>query len=227
MRITSKASGQTSRSSGVARCGGERAAPRATAAALAAVLLIVLAASSAGPAAGQATLRSAVVVLSEDPQLRAEFERALVAKATEHHYDAVTSYEIVPDVEDLSDKKLAKTLAEHGVQAVLMLRPAAVGPGSSLESVRDEVDPKLYDNMRAFAKDVSPSGADDLIAVVHLAIYTITDSTPELISGGAVWLDEEVDSREEALDRLEDLVIRNVDAVRPAIREHLGLPPLQ
>ena len=82
-------------------------------------------------------------------------------------------------------------------------------------------------NMRAFAGEVSSSGGDDLIAVVHLAIYTLApNSKPELISSGAVWLDEPVEDRAQGISRLQDLILGNVDGVRPAIRQHLGLPPL-
>jgi hypothetical protein len=194
---------------------------------LCALLLAALGAGVALPADAQTTLRAAVVALTDDASLRMEFERQLAAKAREHSYDAVTSYDIVPKLTTLASKKAVATLTSAGIQAVLLARPAAVGPGSSLETVRNEVDPKLYDSMRAFAKDVSSADGDDLIAVVHLAIYVLRDSRAVLVSGGAVWLDEKVDSREQGLDRLEDLIVSNVDLARPSIREHLGLPPLR
>jgi len=172
------------------------------------------------------TYKSAVVALAEDPVLRAEFEQGLVAKAIDHEYDAVTSYDLVPDVSDVDNRRFADTLASHGIRTVLMVRPAAVGPGSSLEAVRNEVAPELLENMRAFAKDASSSDAEELIAVVHMAIYAISDGQAELVSAGAVWLDEEVETREQGLERLQDLIVANVDAARPAIRQYLGLPPL-
>jgi hypothetical protein len=61
---------------------------------------------------------------------------------------------------------------------------------------------------------------------VHLAIYTLTAKKPELVSSGAVWLDEPVTDRAEGIKRLQGLILQNVDAVRPSIRRHLGLPPL-
>lgn len=194
---------------------------------LCASLLAALYAGISQPAYAQTTLRAAVVALTDDAQLRMDLEQQLAAKAREHRYDAVTSYDIVPSIKDLGSKKIVEKLSSAGIQAVLIARPAAVGPGSSLESVRNEVDPKLYDSMRAFAKDVSSSDGDDLIAVVHLAIYVLRDSKAELVSGGAVWLDQEVDSREQGLEQLEDLIVSNVDLVRGKIREHLGLPPLE
>ena len=62
---------------------------------------------------------------------------------------------------------------------------------------------------------------------MHLGIYVLTSGRPELISAGAVWLDEPVKDREQAIERLEGLIVTNVDNVRPAIREKLGLPPLR
>jgi hypothetical protein len=192
-----------------------------------AVLLLVC--LCVNPAVAQQNVRykSAIVALTDDPDLRAQFETSLAVKAREHDYDAVTSYDLVPDVDDVSDRGFADTLAANGVQAVLMLRPAAIGAGSSLEAVRNEVSEDLYANMRKFAREVSSSSGDDLIAVVHMAIYTLTGGQPNLISAGAVWLDEPVENQTEGIARLQDLMLRNVDAVRPAIRQHLGLAPLQ
>lgn len=193
------------------------------------ILLLSMICLCMGSAAAQQTVRykSAIVALTDDPALRARFETSLAAKAREHDYDAVTSYDLVPDVDDVNGRGFLRTLEANSVRAVLMLRPAAIGAGSSLESVRNEVSEDLYANMRKFAGEVSSSGGDDLIAVVHMAIYTIADGTPDLISAGAVWLDEPVENQAEGIARLQDLMLRNVDAVRPAIRQHLGLPPLQ
>lgn len=172
------------------------------------------------------TYRSAVVALADDPALRKRFEDSLVAKAREHDYDAVTSYDIEPNAADLDGKKFMRTLAARGVQAVLMLRPAAIGAGSTLAAVRDEVPATLYRDMQAFAKMTSTSGGADLIAVVHMAIYTLDGRDARLISSGAVWLDEPVADQSEGIKRLQSLVVANVDAARPAIRRRLGLPPL-
>lgn len=173
------------------------------------------------------TYRSAVVALADDPVVRAEFEESLVAKALEHDYDAVTSYDLVSDVRDVDSRRFHQTLASHGVRMVLMVRPAAVGSGSSLESVRNAVSPELLADMRRFARATSSSEREDLIAVVHMAIYAISERDAALISAGAVWLDEEVETRAEGIERLQDLIVANVDAARPEIRRLIGLPPLQ
>ena len=191
------------------------------------VLLLGLATCASAQQGEPVRYKAAVVALTDDAALRMEFERTLVAKARAHNYDAVGSYELVPDVAELNDRRFADTLAANGVRAVLMVRPAAIGAGSSLDAVRNEVSPQMLADMRAFAGEVSSSGGDDLIAVVHLAIYTLApNSKPELISSGAVWLDEPVADRTQGIARLQDLILGNVDGVRPAIRQHLGLPPL-
>jgi hypothetical protein len=191
-------------------------------------LLVLIASAIPGLSAAQQVVkyRSAIVALADDAELRKSFEDALAAIAREHDYDAITSYDIEPKVANVDGKRFLRTLAARDVQAVLMLRPAAIGPGSSLESVRGQVPQQVYRNIQDFAKRVSPSAGDDLIAVVHMAIYTIDNRNSQLISAGAVWLDEPVESQAEGILRLQNLIVANVDAARPAIRRRLGLPPL-
>lgn len=172
------------------------------------------------------TFKAAIVALTGNAMVRQEFENGLTAKARAHRYDAMPSYDLVPKVNDVRDRNFIKTMTAKGVQAVLMVRPAAVGPGTSLDAVKKQVSPAVLADMRAFAKEVNPSASNDLIAVVHLAIYMIDTGKPELVSSGAVWLDEPVKDRTEGIARLEDLIVANVDAARPAIRKHYGLPPL-
>ncbi len=192
------------------------------------VLALALGASSSLASAQEIfTVRFAVVALAAHPELRAEFEEGLVAKALEHNYDAVTSYNIVPDVTDVDDADFIGRLVSAGVGGVLMMRPAAVGAGSTLESVRGVVSPDVYSNMQAFARELSPSGEEDLLAVVHMGIYLFGVGGAQLISSGAVWLDEGNPSQEEGIERLQNLIVTNINGIRPAIREYLGLPPLE
>jgi hypothetical protein len=172
------------------------------------------------------TARSAIVALTDDPELRRSFEDQMVATALSYRYDAIVSYDIVPNIDDMDRRRIAAQLEAENVQVVLMLRPAAIGAGSSLESVRNEVGPGIYESMRVFARELSDSGSDDLIAVVHMAIYTLSDGEARLLSSGAVWLDEEVENQQEGIERLQGLIVANINAARPAIRERLGLPPL-
>ena len=192
-----------------------------------AALALAGAASSQQPAQKIFTFKAAIVALTDDQKLREDFEPSLVAKARDHRYDAVTSYDLVPKVDDVHNRDFIKTLTAKGVQTVLMVRPAAIGPGSSLDAVKDQVSPRVLADMRSFAKKVSASGGGgDLIAVVHLGIYMIDTGKPEPVTSGAVWLDEPVKDRAEGIARLEDLIVANVDAARPAIRKYFGMPPL-
>jgi hypothetical protein len=169
--------------------------------------------------------RAAVVALTQDPALRADFERQFVVKAREHNYDAVASSDYVANVTDVRDKKFVDTMLANKIEIVLLVRPAAVGPGASLDSVRKEVSAKTLTDMRDFAKKVSASNGNDLIAVIHQAVYLFYGREPEVISSGAVWLDEPVSDRAEAIARLQDLMLENLDAARPGIRRFYRMNP--
>ena len=169
--------------------------------------------------------KAAVVALTQDAMLRADFERQFVAKAREHNYDALVSYDVAPNVTDVRNKEFVDTMLANRVDIVLLVRPAAIGPGASLDSVRKEVSAKTLTDMRAFAKKVSDSNGNDLIAVVHQAVYLFYGRDPEVISSGAVWLDEPVQDRTEAVARLQDLMLENLDAARPAIRRFYRMNP--
>lgn len=171
--------------------------------------------------------KGAVVVLVEDPAVRADFEDSLAAKFREHNYDAHTTYDFLPDTTGVDDAGFAERLAAEGIQVILMLRPAAIGAGSSLESVREEFSPEIYSDIEAFAKEISDSGAQDLFAVVHMAIYLITEEGVEVVSAGASWLEEKAESREEGIEQLQNVIVDVVDKARPLLRQRLGLPPLE
>jgi len=190
------------------------------------LLLSVFVAYPVSPQA-QIVYRFAAVALADDPDVRTEFEDGLVAKLREYTFDAVTSYDIVPKVTDVDNRNFIKRMTDREIVGVFLMRPAAVGSGSSLESLRDEIPPDIFRDMSSFAGEVSSSGQDELFAVVHLAIYMFTDDDPILISAGATWLDEEAEDQDEAIERLQDLVVLNLNSARPAIRQQLGLPPLE
>jgi hypothetical protein len=175
---------------------------------------------------GDRIYKAAVVALTEDPAVRADFERGFVAKARERSYDAVTSYDLVPTVTDVDNREFIDTMLANKVDLVFLLRPAAIGPGSSLDAVRKEVSAKTLTDMRDFARKVTDSDGDDLIAVVHLAVYLFYTRDPVVISSGAVWLDEPVQDRVEGIARLQDLALDTIDAARPAIRRHYRLAPV-
>jgi hypothetical protein len=193
------------------------------------VLCVCAALSIASAALGQGRenriYKAAVVALTEDPALRADFERQFVIKAREHNYDAVASSDLVPNVTDVDNKEFVDTMLANKVDLVLLARPAAIGPGASLDSVRKQVSAKTLTDMKDFAKKVSESNGNDLIAVIHQAVYLFYGRDPEVISSGAVWLDEPVQDRAEAVARLQDLMLETLDAARPGIRRFYRMNP--
>jgi len=194
------------------------------------ILCVCAAVGMAAAALGQGrenrVYKAAVVALTEDAALRADFEREFAAKAREHNYDAVASYELVPIVKDVDNREFVDTMLANKVDLVLLVRPAAIGPDSSLNSVRKEVSAKTLTDMQDFAKKVSDSDGNDLIAVIHMAVYLFYGRDPEVISSGAVWLDEPVQDRAEAITRLQDLMLENLDAARPGIRRFYRMNPV-
>ena len=186
---------------------------------------LMIAASASGQRENR-IYKSAIVALTEDPALRADFERQLAAKARERNYDVVTSYDLVPNVTDVDNREFVDTMLANKVDLVWLLRPAAIGPDSSLDSVRKEVSAKTLTDMRDFAKKVSASNGNDLIAVIHMAVYLFYTRDPVMISSGAVWLDEPVQDRAEGVSRVQDLALDTIDAARPAIRRHYRLAPV-
>jgi len=106
------------------------------------VLYVFAALSIATAAFGQGRenriYKGVVVALTEDPALRADFERTLVAKAREHNYDVVTSYDLAPTITDVDNREFVDTMLANKIDVLWLLRPAAIGPGSSLTSLRTE-----------------------------------------------------------------------------------------
>ena len=103
------------------------------------VALVFTLAASLAQAQQPITYKSAIVALTDDADLRTQFEDTLAAKARAHQYDVVASHTIVPDIRDARNDRFLEALSKLGIEAVLMLRPAAVGAGASLESVKNEV----------------------------------------------------------------------------------------
>jgi hypothetical protein len=186
---------------------------------------LCIATSALGQGRENRIYKGVVVALTQDPALRADFERQFAAKAREHNYDAVASYDLVPTLTDVRSKAFVDMMLANKIDLVLLVRPAAVGPGASLDSVRKEVSAKTLTDMRDFAKKVSNSNGNDLIAVIHQAVYLFYGREPEVISSGAVWLDEPVQDRAEAISRLQDLMLENLDAARPGIRRFYRMNP--
>jgi|GEM_PF-2272573 len=192
------------------------------------IALGLAACSTPGGTAGGATTpyRLALVALVDDAGTRAAFEDTLAAKLIAANYDAVPSYGIVADPGDFKRADFIARLEAAGVDGIVMMQPVAVGPGASLAAVRSEVSEDVYRDMRGFARRISPGGDDELVAVVHTAFYMLKGDSADLLSSGAVWLDEPPASRADGVAKLQDLIVTNMNRARPAVRAYLGLPPL-
>src|SRR5262245_48662226 len=166
---------------------------------------LAIATSACGQGRENRIYKMAVVALTADPALRSAFERELVAKARAHDYDAVTSYDLAPTVTEVDSREFIDTMLANKVELVWLPRPAAIGPEASLDAVRKEVSAKTLTDMKDFAKKVSKPGGNDLIAVIHMAVYLFYGRSPEVITSGAVWLDEPVQDRAEGVSRVQDL----------------------
>ena len=115
-------------------------------------LLASLVAATAHSQQQPATFKSAVVALTEDTALRQSFETELVAVAKSHAYDAVTSYDITSDVKSLDTDEFLDALASRGIQAVRMVRPAAVGEGVHPPTTIEEEERKPQLDARRHAR---------------------------------------------------------------------------
>jgi len=57
------------------------------------------------------TYKSAIVALTDDVELRTQFEDSLAAKAQSHQYDVVPSHMIVPDIRDARNERFLEALS--------------------------------------------------------------------------------------------------------------------
>lgn len=193
-----------------------------------ACLLLLAAASQsfAQDAQERVRLRSAIVVVSDNPDLGREIEQGAVERANANDYDAEASYALTPKDFEARQHGLLQDLASRNIQTLLVLSPLSVGRGASLDALRATLSPDVFKSIQAYAAEFGKSGGRNLVAVMQIAIYVLGDDGLDLLSQGAVWLDDEVATQDEAVARLLDLVLKNVDSIRPAIRRHLGLAPL-
>ncbi len=169
--------------------------------------------------AAEAADAFAVVVLVADAELRARFEDGVVAKLDGQALRAVSSHGLVPDLGDLDKRSVLARLERAHVAGLLVLRPAALGSGDSLTSVRRSVTPDMLRDFAGFTKRVSRIRPGEAPAVVHIGVYVLGGREPMLLTAGATWLDADAPSRDSAVDRLENLVALNLDRAAPEIRK--------
>lgn len=189
---------------------------------LALILLIGCTGAATVPAAQETAAGFAVVALVDDGELRAELEDGTAAKLEEGDLKALPSHEIVGDVGDVAGRKFLAVLGRRKLAGLLVLRPAPLGPETSLTTVRAAITPQMLRDFGGFAKRVSHIGPEEAPAVVHIAVYLLDGGDPRLLTAGATWLDAEPESRSDAAARLETLVALNIEQAAPAIRQALA-----
>lgn len=169
-------------------------------------------------------LKFTVVVLSKEQAIRHYFEEKLVKNLRVNNYDAIASHSLIPDISKLRDPELRQKLQKEGIKGVLLLRPIDIGSQASIASVQEEISPKAYDSIEAFVTDYR-EGNFSTQAVIQVTGFLLTAEQETNFWQGIIWLDENVKTREEGIEKLSDLVLSNLNASRGYLRKRLGFKP--
>lgn len=170
-------------------------------------------------------LRFSVIAMAPYFATRVAFEEALVSMLRLDNYDAVPSHSVLP-VEIPAEQSAARELLlDAGIHAVLVLQPLASGEGGSITAAQAALSPESYGSLSSFISDYRGDNFESQ-AVVHVMGFLLDEQQSRLFWQGVVWLDESVDTQQEAIDKLVNLVRFNLNQSRPALRQYLGFPPL-
>jgi len=170
-------------------------------------------------------LKFTVVALSKEHSIRRDFENELVKNLRANNYDAIASHSLLPDISSLHDPALRLKLQEEGVQGVLLLRPIDIGEQASIQSAQKQIAPKAYNTIEAFVTDYR-GGDFSTQAVVQVSGFLLSEAHTANFWQGIIWLDDNVKTREEGIEKLSDLVLSNLNASRGYLRKRLGFKPL-
>ena len=170
-------------------------------------------------------LHFAVLAMTSDTNTRRMLEDQLVARLLQDNYDAVPSYTLMPNVDEFPPAEVRRELLQHGIQAILLLRPEAINGEVSISTARDYLSPTAYNSVAEF---VSAYRGDNLEtqAVVHVAGFLLDQQRSRLFWQGVIWLDDPVTNQVEGVGKIADLVQYNLNQSRGALRQQLGYPPL-
>ncbi len=171
-------------------------------------------------------LRFSVIAMAPDFGTRVAFEDALVSMLRLDDYDAVSSHTVLPVNIPAAPSAARDLLLQADIHAVLVLRPLASVAGGSITAAQASLSPESYGSLSAFIRDYRGDNFESQ-AVVHVMGFLLEEQQSQLFWQGVVWLDESVDTQQEAIDRLVTLVRFNLNQSRPALRQYLGLPPLE
>ena len=170
-------------------------------------------------------LKFTVIVLSKEQTIRYDFEEKLVKNLRENNYDAIASHSLIPDISNLRDPELHQKLQKDGIKGALLLRPIDIGEQASITSAQKQIAPKAYDSIEAFVADYR-EGDFSTQAVVQVTGLLLTAEQASTFWQGVIWLDDNVKTQEEGIEKLSDLVLSNLNASRGYLRKRLGFKPL-
>lgn len=170
-------------------------------------------------------VKFAVIALDTDGATRISFEDQLAQALVVDNYDAVASYTLLPDISDITDPSLREKLLNNGINLVMVLRPVDIGTTATIESVQGHLRPDDYGSIQEFVEGYRGDNFNTQ-AVIHIAGFLFDAERSMTFWQGVLWLDEEVDSQEQGIDKLIELVLFNLNQSRGSLRKRLGLPPL-
>jgi hypothetical protein len=171
-------------------------------------------------------LKFAVMALADQDDTRREFENQLVVRLRDDRYDATASYALIPDLEALGSNSVRQALLDVGIHAILILRPLEVAEGVALSPADLRLNPEEFTSVSRFIS--AYRGHDfDLRTVVQIAGFMLDPDASRLFWHGVIWLDDPVETQQNRIDRIVDLVQFNLNQSRSALREQLGYPPLR
>jgi predicted transcriptional regulator len=171
-------------------------------------------------------LKFTVVVLSKEQSVRLDFENELVKSLRANNYDVIASHNLVPGMADFRDPNIAQKLQNEGVQGVLLLKPIDTGEQASITSAQKRVTSTTYNTIEAFVSDYR-GGNFNTQAVVQVSGYLLSEGNTSNFWQGIIWLDEQVETQQEGIEKLTELVLSNLNASRGYLRKLLGFQPLE
>lgn len=170
-------------------------------------------------------LKFMVVAVSDEADIRSDFEGALVERLKADNYDAVSSHTLLPSLSDFSHPNTSQELQKKGIQGILLLTPIDVGEQASIKSVKPHLWPKSYGSIESFVHGYRDGNFDTQV-VLQVSGFLISENNLSNFWQGIIWLDDTVTTRQEGIAKLSELVLSNLNASRPYLRKLLGFEPL-
>lgn len=173
----------------------------------------------------QQLLRFTVMALSDSNESRRAFENQLVNRLSEDRYDVIASYELISDLNTVRTDQIRSRLLESGIQAILILRPLEMAEGVELSAAQLQMSPGEFTSVSQF---ISAYRGDnfEIRTIVQIVGFLLQNDGVRLFWHGTIWLDDTVETEQNRIDKLVDLVQFNLNNSRSALRAQLGLPPL-